>query len=77
MLDALRSGGEEWYSFLYLFPEERRKKKDVTFNSKVYINCHQLLKTKMTFTTMSSVAPAEETTKLYVSRISFFSTINC
>jgi hypothetical protein len=47
MFDALRSAGEEWYSFLYLLPEERRKKKDVISNSKVYINCHQLFKTKI------------------------------
>lgn len=48
MYDALRSDGEEWYSFLYLLPEERRKeKKDVIFNSEAYINCHQLFKTKI------------------------------
>jgi len=27
MFDALRSDGEEWYSFLYLLPEERWKKR--------------------------------------------------
>jgi hypothetical protein len=26
MFDALRSDGEEWYSFPYLLPDERRKK---------------------------------------------------
>jgi hypothetical protein len=25
IIGALRSDGEEWYSFLYLLPEERRK----------------------------------------------------